>query len=683
MVCKNCGKELQNGEKFCDTCGWKVEVEEPVTEAPKAEEAVATEAPKAEEAVATEAPKAEEAVAEARKAETVQAAPQIEIPKMAEIPVAPPVMPTVAPATPAKEKKTLNKKAALIIGAVVAVLVLVLVGNWSLLANAMKKTFSSPEKYYQWVEENTVEDAAKSAASIYSGYLLDSLQVYDMGGTGEVTLKLDEAGQDMLSLAGLAGYDLSWLQSVTLSYEGYNKGLASQANVGVSLGKNKLASFDAIVDMKSEAVYMAIPELSKTYIGVEMDEMDVDMDADDAQETLDAFKAICKKLPQEKQVQKLMSKYFKLALSAVEDVEMKNGKELKAEGISQTCTRLEVTIDSATLADMMELMFEEMEEDKEIEKIIVKFCNELSEQDIDGLDDIDAEDIYEEFQDACADAAKMYGRYNGGDSEELVMTLYVDNKGVVRGRTIEIDDVTVKFLKPHKGSKFGYEASVTADGETVALAGTGKESGGKVSGEFALEYNGTGIVDIAVKKFDTDALMDGNLKGGFTFKAGSGIGRLVGMSGVSMLEDLALTVNMDISAKKASMSVALAEDDESWGSFSIASERKNGKKISVPSEKKTVFVEDAGDFEDYWETIDWDGFIKNLDKSDLPSEYVEIFEDLSDLDEDEILEELYYMDLEDLFFPFLFYERSSADMPTLRYDAIEPVPASSVPAFRY
>lgn len=51
-------------------------------------------------------------------------------------------------------------------------MLVLIVANWATLTNTMKRTFSSPEKYYQWVEKNTVKDAAASVASIYSSYLL-------------------------------------------------------------------------------------------------------------------------------------------------------------------------------------------------------------------------------------------------------------------------------------------------------------------------------------------------------------------------------------------------------------------------------------------------------------------------------------------------------------------------------
>ena len=95
------------------------------------------------------------------------------------------------------------------VGIAAVVVVLLVVFNLSSIKNAAKRTFSSPENYYHWVEKNTAKEAAGTVSSIYANYFLDALKVYNMGTSAEVSVELDEAGQDMLSLAGAAGVDLS------------------------------------------------------------------------------------------------------------------------------------------------------------------------------------------------------------------------------------------------------------------------------------------------------------------------------------------------------------------------------------------------------------------------------------------------------------------------------------------
>ena len=660
MTCGNCGREVPSGNKFCTNCGWRVpedfkeevkteEVpaaseEVKAEEAPAVEEAKAEEAPAVEEVKAEEAPVAAEETAEVEEAPVVEAAPAAEAVKPASTPKA------EAPAAPAKKK---GSKAPLFVGIAAVVVVLLVVFNLSSIKNAAKRTFSSPENYYHWVEKNTAKEAAGTVSSIYANYFLDALKVYNMGTSAEVSVELDEAGQDMLSLAGAAGVDLSWFKSASLTYEGYSKDNVMEMKCGLAMEKKNVISADLIVDMAEEAVYLAVPELSKTYIGVDVSEIpDISyyMDTlDNSTEYMDALKAILSKLPEEKQVKDLTAKYLEIALNSIDDVNMKKGKTLKAEGVSESCTLLEVTLDADTLQNVIENVAEQLENDREVKAIIEKLCDEIAGLDLDELDgiDIDSEEVYEYFQDACSELADE-AQYISFD-EELVMSLYVDGKGVIRGRSFEFNDgwsnYTVEILNPHKGGKIGFKAAVTVDNQEFSIAGSGKESGGRVSGDFSAKYNGTAIVDLTVKNFDTDALKKGYLNGTVTVKAASGIGKvLYGMSSVpSMVTDLAVTVDVSMDGKSGKLAVSVAEDKDKWGTVSVSAKKESGKKASVPADKNTVFIEDYSDVEDYWDTVDLDSLINTLDKLDVPSFVTDILEDFADLDGDELLENAEYI----------------------------------------
>lgn len=559
-----------------------------------------------------------------------------------------PVQQTVPVSAPAQEaaqapKKAKGGKNLLLIGAIVVAALVLLLVNASALTNIVKRTFSSPEKYYQWVEKNTAKEAASSAASIYAEYLLESLKVYDTGLEGSLSVELGEAGQDMLSLSGAAGVDLSWLSEANVSYSVISKDKMMQTKVGVGLEKEDLLSLEAIVDVENEAVFLAIPELSKSYIGAEgVDAGNSTLEYVTGSEDTDALEllqAICEKLPEEKQAKKLLERYFDIVLGCMDDVDMTKGKTLRAEGVSQSCTRLEVTIDGDTLQSIVEKVTEALEDDQDVKEIIENLCDELAKQD--GLDDLDSEEVYEYFQEACSDLNDE-AQYLSNTDAAIIMTVYVDGKGIVRGRKLELKDSYDSFVfevsYPHKGSSFGFKAAVTSYGDEYALTGTGKDSGGKITGNFSAEYNGAPIVDIAVKKFDVDELKKGYLNGEFTVKAASGVSRLMGMSSAaSMLSDMELTLNASMSAKANKLAVSVTEDKELWGKISISANRTSGKKVSAPAEKKTIYIEDYDDFEEYWDTLDFDPLLKKLDKIDVPSEFVDIVEEMADMDPEELI----------------------------------------------
>ena len=698
MFCKNCGKEIADGSKFCTQCGYRLDVtpdvpgvpaeqpaapvapvaEQPVVQevpvtpvAPVAEQPVVQEAPvtpvapMAEQSVVQEvpvtpvAPVAEQPVVQ--EAPVTPVAPVAEQPVVQEVPVTPvaPVQQPVAqaapvppvapvPAAPVAQEKPKKKKTGkivlAIVGAVVIAVALLIVFNLSALANFAKKTFSSPDKYYQWVEMQNVKDASGLVSNVY-GDAHDQLKnMFNMSSSGEIKFELGEAGQEMLSMSGFAGVDTSWFKDATIKFDSSLKDKAVQANMAFLLGKDQLASIDVIEDMKDGlAIYMAIPEISKTYLGVDMEEMS-GMDMDVMTQYYEFIELIVGIIPNDAQVEKLINKYSEIALGCIDDVKMKEGRSLRAEGITEKCTELTVTIDADTLQKIAEAVIEELIKDKEVEKIIYKVCEGLAESDFEDLGmefDMDAEEVYESFLEGLEYAADSTDEI--GDYEfEFEMEVYVDGKGNIRGRSFTIGDEwdTVEFsvIAPHKGKNFGYKASIIYDGEEVAIAGTGKDSGKKISGEFAIQYNGASICDIIATDFNIDEIKKGYLSGNFVIKPSSGINRVIGMSSASsMLAELEVEIDCKTSKKSGECVISVRTGEDEWGTLSVKTSQGSGKKVSIPSGKKLIMVEDEDSIEDYWDTIDWDKFLDKLDETDLPSEFVDMIEEFAEMDIDDLV----------------------------------------------
>lgn len=649
MICKNCGKEILDNSKFCTQCGYRVE------EAPAAQQPVAQEAPVVQQPVAQEAPVAQQPVVQEApvvQQPVAQEAPVAQQPVAQEIPVTavPPVAPMPQAVNEKPKKKHTGKIILGIVAAVVVVLAAVILLNLKALANFAVKTFSSPEKYYQWVEKQSVEDVSGLVSNVYGDIYDQIVNAFNTSGSAEIRLELGKDGRDMLSLAGLSGIDTSWFKDATLTVSAGTKDEAMQANYGLKLGKDQLISFDFIMDYSEEvAAYVAIPELSKTYLGMNLTQL-ADVDVDYMLQFKEFVELIGKIAPTDSQLKNLINKYGELALSHISDVKMKSGRSLRAEGITEKCTELTVTLDADTMQEIVEAVIEELAKDKEVEKIITKIFDGLYEADFEDIDididtDMDAEEAYVAFLEALEYLADRTD-YMFDSNFEFEMEVYVDGKGNIRGRSFDITDgwnkTEFSVIAPHKGSDFGYKASIIIDGDEVAIAGTGKESGKKVSGDFAIKYNGTGLCDIIIKDFNTEEIKKGYLNGNFVIKPSSGISRMIGMSySSSILSDLEVTLDAKMSKKSSECTVSVKSGKDDWGTLSVKASKSSGKKITIPSGKKAIVMEDEEDLEDcledYWDTIDWDDFIDKLDETDLPSRFVDIIEEFAEMDVDDLV----------------------------------------------
>lgn len=519
MFCEKCGNPLKENEKFCPKCGTPVKVPENMVKNEISGNNGQTK-PEAGNVVEAAQKTVSEAAATAKN-----------------------VLANLGGEGSLLKKFAGSKyKIPAIIGGAVLLLLIVLIANGARINNLVHKAFSSPESYYQFVEKKAMEDVYDLGGDLYDSIILQSLQLtYDKSVSTDMSVELGKDGEELLDLAGLAGVDLSWLKSVQGEMEFSIKDSILSMAAGTSLNKDDIVSGNMIIDIDSGEMYLQIPELTKTYMGMYLEDVMGSYDYrqfQEFQEQQEISKDLVKALPSQSQVEKLLKKYTTIALKCVDDVST-GSKTLKVDGIQQKYTELKVTLDAETMENMMEAVLEEMAEDRDLEKYIVNVAEVYGE---------DGDDIYENFQESI-DFALDNLDYQISDDTKIVMKVYVDGKGEIKGRIIEWNDYrgkkqSISILMPQKGNKAGFEFSINADDEKVELSGSGKKSGNKVTGEYELKYNGTAILDITAKKLNTADLKKGQLNGEIGIKVSSKIGSLLNLgyygygNYMSMITDL-------------------------------------------------------------------------------------------------------------------------------------------------
>lgn len=546
------------------------------------------------------------------------------------------------PQQQSKAKKGISKGVVIsaVAGVAVIAVLVVLFANFAWINNFVHKTFSSPEDYYRFVEKNAVKDAASITGDIYANSVLEGLDLYNQRADGKVSLTLGKAGQEYVELLGLAGVDLSWLRSVDIDAGYYMGEDLIGMNIGTAINGDGIVSSEILLDVEEETIYIQIPELSKTYIGIDCEEyFDKDMrkQFDEIAEQREARKKLKESCPSQAEVEKMFSKYMDIMLEHVDDVK-KGEKTIKAEGIQQDCTELKVMLDDDTLRDMFVSVMEEMMDDKELKQIIIAVTDASASNE-------DGEDMYDDFVDALEDAIDSLEKSSSASDMEIEMTVYVDGKGEIRGRKFNITQKSYEqefsMLMPEKGKKFGYELSYESSKNRYdfTLTGSGQRSGDKISGDFKFKSNGTSLIDITATNLDTKSLKRGDLNGKISVKPSSTIGRLMGMAGTGFsFGDMQIDIEAKTEKKSTEYNITVLYDDEELGRLFMSGKRQPASQVKVP--KDVVFVEDAGDLADFLEDVDWDSVIDRLEKTDLPSEAIDELEDFVELVENGSLERL-------------------------------------------
>lgn len=603
MFCGNCGSPLKDTDKFCAKCGWKN---------PKAQTIDQKAGPSADNVFAAENPITNGAI---------PSISDLSQGMSSEPPKASSHFPQISFKVPSFLK---SPKGIICIAAVLVLFIGVM--NHAVIGNLFRKTFYSPEKYYQYVEKQQIKDAAAMVSDIYNNRIKDTRDPDNFSIDSRIKVELGESGQDMISLLGLAGVDLSWLDSVQLAVNASSsKQDTMSSGMEAYLNGDKLISANIILDLAENAVYLQSPELSDNYLGMEteLDDLSAMINSGmTSSEVPQKLKEIFDQFPDRKTVERLLIKYGNLALKCIDDVDMGKNVTLKAEGVSQKCTKLTVTLDDETFQTILENILKEAVKDKELEKVIRNAAS---------LDEtLDADEIYEAFQ-ASLENSLDYLSFRTGS--EIEMCIWVDNKGEVKGRTIEMDygfsKNSIEFFMPQKGKHFGYELSAKTDGISVSLEGSGKRSGDKLSGDFQVKYNGAGLVDIAVKNYNTKKAKEGYVNGSFTVSPSSALMSLI--PGIDFIGRSSLEMNLKQAKDDLSLAMTVIYDDERLGTLQVDSKIGNGKKAKIPRQKDVIWAEDDEDIEEYLETIDWDSFISKLEDAGAPSFAVNYLERMIDM----------------------------------------------------
>lgn len=605
MFCKNCGKELANDAKFCPTCGQPTDFQSETvaqpTETPVSN-ATVVETP-ATEAPVTETPVVETPITEAPVTETPISQPVYQAAPAVEDPFAP--MQSTTPVTTMPPKKPANKKLIAGIIAVALVLCIAVVGVFahSKIANVVKKQFSSPKSYYQYVEKKNA-DESKDTFTNYYKTLYDTISKRDEAREATYTIELGDSLKTMLSMTGM---DFSSLNSIKLKTNAQLDKNVTKAKMVASFNDKDAATINMYYDLENKEYYLQIPELSKSYLDLSASLKKAAESTDEQKKLYDMMSAPAKFMPTPKQVSTLYDTYSDIVINNLKNV-TKKSTTLTVDGVAQKCTKLTVTAKGSDAYKIANEVLTTLKSDKTVKEIITNVDK----------------DSYEDFTSSMSDAIEeLEGKKDTmNDSKtEFAMDVYVNEDGTIIGRDITAtndDDSTIKLRShmPQKGSKFGYLFDVSVDDTTmVTITGDGTRKGDKLNGNFKLGVDSAhnplpnyitdtdDIVDIELTDFDLDALKDGYTNGSITIKSNS----------VAALSGYSIKLDMKGSKSKSSCILSIEAAGESLAKITMDSGKGSAPDVNKPSDSDTKYdVSDSTQMQSYTSEIDIQSFLSDL-----------------------------------------------------------------------
>lgn len=510
--------------------------------------------------------------------------------------------------------------------AVVAVIGVILIASGSL-AKGMHKTFDSPKKYFAYVEKQTLLSKKDNVLRNVYENLSETVTKEDVALEEQITLTIGDEGQSYLRLLKDMGADLSWLNSAGIKYYVNTKDNDVEFTTTLYLNEKEILNPTFILDSQKKAVYAKIPELTKDVAKYDLEQFSEQFDEIFAK--LEKFR---KAYPDSKEVDKLFSKYVKLVLSCVENVE-KEKADFECDEVTQKCTRLKATLKDKDIQNIIKTVCKEASKDKDLKKLFEDLCKSMEVEEY--------EEAYERFVEGLESMEEKAEEIELGG--KIVVEVYVDGDAEIVGRVYKFvpdegNDVTVKIGHATKGSKRGFEASFKKGEHVAKFAGTGKLKGNKVTGEYVLKVDGEKYFAINVEKLDLGALVDGYLKGHFSCEFDGNLGMITSLiprqirKGISSFSDvdikLGLDLNVDTSAKKHNIDLGVLKDGEELFRVALKGTVKSASKVKIPS--KAVDVTDGSDLQSFLGDLSWDTLLDKLEDADVPKEYRDMMKEIMD-----------------------------------------------------
>lgn len=511
------------------------------------------------------------------------------------------------------QKKRNPKKLGFIALAVVLILIVCMTQS-SRIANGMAKLFMSPQKYYQHIEEKTVETMVNWVATAYSDIMQANAELFNQRMNLDVSLGLEDDAIDLLNAFTYEEFD--FLKDFGFKVEMNSKDDTLQMMMELDTAGEAFVSGNVLVDLEKEMLYAQVPQLEKSYLSINLDDllemlyMD-DMEASEIREKMKAWTENYKNMPQGKKLEKLLNKYFGLALSCIEDVEEEKSN-LNINDVSMDCTKISISIDEETMQTMLELLLETMEDDAELEEFIVELAS-FSQGEIDG------DDLYDNCSELISDLLDEIEYISFDD--ELEMTVWVDKSGAICGRSVKIpmdfyyySNIEASYAVARDGKNVGIEVEAEYEGTKVRVNGTAKVKNQKLNGELDVRVAGLKLAKISFSEVKASA---NALQGVFLITPQKSMIELVedeiGINLPIDFSDLGLKLELDTTMKKGSVMASLLLEEEVLAFINTVAERTNGTSISAPKEKECVLIEEEDDLWDYIEDVDLDELLEELE----------------------------------------------------------------------
>ena len=233
------------------------------------------------------------------------------------------------------------------------------------------------EEYAQKLAYNYLGDAVSALTKGYNAYT--GVMGSTSGGMKtSLTLTVGDSVLDMLEEAA-GGMNMKFLSKITMDMTVGTKDQLTGIDMALGLNGKKITTVKMLTDIANYAIYMGVPEVSDTYLKMDMaDAMGssgVDMSAQGMAANAAKF---VEALPSGEKLETLLKGYLELAVKEMDNVERTTVKQELA-GMKQDQTQVTVKLYQEDLLDMAKAILKKAENDADIKQIVTDVVKAAAE----------------------------------------------------------------------------------------------------------------------------------------------------------------------------------------------------------------------------------------------------------------------------------------------------------------
>ncbi len=465
------------------------------------------------------------------------------------------------------------------------------------------RNFGSAQSYLQYVEANSKNSTAATAAnlyeSIYNAFAMPEEQTVE----AQLSFEVGENLSNMLQSMGGEAMDLSWLQNIVITENATMLKDAYNLQIGLGKDDNTVISADIIMDSANNRILMGFPELSEEYVA---------MDSTQMESVSGSMTEIANMLPNPKTVRNLLTKYLEIVTENVSQVE-KGKNTLTIDGISQEYATLTYKITEADAYRIGQAVLETARDDADLKEAI---------ESVQSLVPSTGTSLYDQFLesvDIMLKSMQQSGEPAANTSEIITIVNYIGGGDAIVGRSISMMGTEVfSYGAVESGDQLAEMIQINLDGNTVALTGSGTMQGDLYNGSHSLDINGGSCVEMELKDYNVKLAESGVANGIIRLQLGDALYDLMPSETASVVRLLnpALEIESTGDQNQGTGSIRLLMNNSVLLGITVEGQRKNPEPINIPD--TVVDVQDADAVNAWVQQFSLDKVLAKLKEAGIP-----------------------------------------------------------------